>query len=68
MSLVNFFDPSNWAAFLLGPKAFIPFFVNSSTIPFTRGISGPCTTKSIFFSFENQTVTPKVLIYLQIKS
>jgi len=35
------------APHFLGPNAFIPFFSSSSTIPATRGTSGPTTTKSI---------------------
>ena len=44
---INAFDPSNCAAYLSGPNTLILFFFKKSTIPFTKGSSGPTTTKSI---------------------
>ena len=49
-SFVKIFEPSNWAAILLGPKTFILFFSKKSVIPFTKGFSGPTMIKSIFLS------------------
>ena len=40
---IKAFDPSNFAANLLGPKTLILFFFKKSTIPFTNGSSGPTT-------------------------
>ena len=49
ISLVNIFDPSNFEANLFGPKTLIPSFSKKSTIPSTRGFSGPMITISILF-------------------
>ncbi len=51
---MNFFEnsllPSNWADSLFAPKILNPFSLNLSTIPKTRGSSGPTIVKSILFS------------------
>ena len=44
---INAFDPSNLAAYLLGPKTFILFFSKKSTNPLTKGSSGPIIIRSI---------------------
>ena len=41
------FEPSNFDANLFGPKTLILFLFRKSTIPFTKGSSGPTTTSSI---------------------
>ena len=46
---VNILDPSNLEAILLGPKVLILYFLRKSTIPSTKGFSGPTINKSIFF-------------------
>ena len=46
-ALVNAFEPSSRAAAALGPNALIPAARSRSTIPSTRGNSGPTTTRSI---------------------
>ena len=46
---INALDPSNWEAYLFGPKTLILFFFKKSTNPFTKGSSGPTITKSILF-------------------
>ena len=46
-ALVKAFEPSSRAAAALGPKALIPAASSRSTIPSTRGNSGPTTTRSI---------------------
>ena len=45
--LAKVLDTSNCAALAVGPKHLIPILVNSSTIPATKGSSGPTTTRSI---------------------
>ena len=50
---IKAFEPSNLEAYLLGPKTFTLFFFKKSTIPFTKGSSGPTTTKSILYNFIN---------------
>jgi len=41
------FEPSNWDANLSGPKTLTFFSFKKSTIPSTKGCSGPTTTMSI---------------------
>ena len=50
---VNILEPSSCEEILLGPNTFIPLFVRKSTIPSTRGFSGPTITKSILYSSTN---------------
>ena len=45
------FDPSSWAASLFGPNIFKSCLLNSSTIPSTKGASGPTIVNSISCSF-----------------
>jgi len=47
IDFIKDFEPSSFEAYLLGPKTFILFFFKKSTIPFTKGCSGPTITKSI---------------------
>ena len=42
------FEPSSLAAALLGPKITRSFALKISTIPSTKGASGPTIVKSIF--------------------
>ena len=44
---VNIFEPSSCEAALLGPNTLILFSFKKSTIPSTRGFSGPTITISI---------------------
>ena len=53
--LVNFFDFSNFAHSLFGPKILRLFFSNSSTIPIHKGSSGPTIVRSIFSFLEKST-------------
>ena len=46
-SLAKILLPSSLAALKLGPKTLIFLFSKKSTIPFTRGVSGPTITTSI---------------------
>ena len=50
---VKIFDPSSWEAIFFGPKTLIFSFSRKSTIPLTKGFSGPITTKS-FFDFNKK--------------
>ena len=54
-SFENAFEPSNCAAAAFGPKHFKPAFSNSSTIPSTKGTSGPTMVRSIWFSWAKST-------------
>ena len=47
---VKVFDPSNCELILSGPKTLIFVFLKYSTIPSTKGFSGPTIINSIFFS------------------
>ena len=51
INFINAFEPSNFEAYLFGPNTFILCLVKKSTIPFTKGSSGPTTTRSILCSF-----------------
>ena len=44
------FEPSNFEAYLFGPKTLILFIFKKSTKPLTKGSSGPITTKSILWN------------------
>ena len=44
-------EPSSFAANLLGPKTLILFFFKKSTMPLTKGSSGPTITMSILNFF-----------------
>src|SRR6266545_1202588 len=46
-SFAHAFDPSILAAALVGPNARCPSASNSSTRPFTSGVSGPTTVRSM---------------------
>ena len=46
---IKSFDPSSCEAFLLGPNVKILFSDKKSTIPLTKGISGPTITVEMFF-------------------
>ena len=52
ISFVNFFDFSNSAAFLEGPKTDIEYSSKILVNPSVNGISGPITTRSILFSWQ----------------
>ena len=54
-SLVNAFEPSNWAAAWVGPKIFNPAARNASTTPITSGASGPTMVNPICLSWANFT-------------
>ena len=51
--LVNILDPSSFDANLFGPNTLMLFFFKKSTIPSTRGFSGPTIIISILFSSIN---------------
>ena len=48
--LANFFEPSIWAAWPLGPKHGMPAARTASATPATSGASGPMTTRPMPFS------------------
>ena len=62
ISFINIFDPSRPAGIFLGPNALIFLLLRKSTTPFTRGTSGPTTTKSIFFVIQKLCKISKLLI------
>ena len=47
INFVNVLEPSNLDEYLFGPKTFIFFCSKKSTIPSTKGFSGPTITRSI---------------------
>ena len=49
---MKIFEPSSFEQNLSGPKTFKSCFLRKSTIPFTKGSSGPTIVKSITFSFK----------------
>ena len=61
MFLANSLLPSSIAAFRVGPKTGISLSLKKSTMPSTRGASGPTTTISIFFSVQNFSMPGKSL-------
>ena len=67
-SFVKLLEDSSIDAFLFGPKVLIFSFLSLSTIPFTRGSSGPTTTKLIFSFFINFFIELKLLILIFIHS
>ena len=52
ISLVKIFEPSSFDEILSGPNTLIDFPLKWSTIPFTKGFSGPTTINFIFFSMQ----------------
>ena len=59
---VKIFDPSNWEAALSGPNTLTEEFSKKSTIPSTRGFSGPTISKSILFFSTACLISWKLLI------
>ncbi len=57
--LVNIFEPSSWDEILSGPKTFISESLKKSTIPSTKGFSGPTTIKLIPCLIENSLILLK---------
>ena len=52
IDFMNALEPSNFEAYLFGPNTFnFMFDFKKSTIPLTKGSSGPTITKSILCSF-----------------
>ena len=49
INFVKVFEPSSLEEYLLGPKTFIFFCSKKSTIPSTKGFSGPTITRPILF-------------------
>ena len=47
IDFIKAFEPSSLAAYLFGPNTLILCLVKKSTIPLTKGSSGPTITKSI---------------------
>ena len=57
--LVKILDPSSCEAILFGPKTLISLSSKKSTIPSTKGFSGPIITRSILFEIIKSLISLK---------
>ena len=65
---VKIFDPSSWEGIFFGPNTLIFSFSRKSTIPLTKGFSGPTTTKSVFAFIKKFLISSKLFISISIFS